>query len=124
MNGEISPRKVMQALTDLPGVPSMDDFSLLPFCETAALSLSPRLKEEGLADHPLVLSAAAAAAYHQLCLSDFLAGGGVSVFSAGDLSCTTRGEDLLKTAGILKEQAMAAAAPFLTDEGFYFSARG
>ncbi len=80
-----------------------------------------RLRKPENASAPAVLDAAAAVCHYQLILRRAPDDGGVTVFKAGDVTVQMNRTAALEAAARTRDEALAAAAPFLTDDDFLFA---
>ncbi|MBW7572718.1 hypothetical protein [Caproiciproducens faecalis] len=89
----------------------------LPLCEDAMAEISRRVKQEVPEAQGLLCAAAASLALYRWAV--VTAGSGVQSFSAGDVKVTksAAGVEMARQAW---RESVAAAAPYLKDEGFLF----
>lgn len=103
----------------LSGLEAQEALRYRPFCEEAGRALSARLRPEAQGADERLAAAAAAMAFYQYALLQSSQNNAAS-FSAGDIRVTKDEKGALAAAAVLREQAIAAAAPLLQDEGFAF----
>lgn len=88
-----------------------------PFCEDAMTEISRRARNDSAAAQGILCAAAASLALYRWVLAN--ACGGEESFSAGDVKISKSGMNV-ETAHQAWRESAAAAAPYLTDEGFLF----
>ena len=118
----VSPENVLGALSDMLLCKTEETDSYVPFCINAANYVTNLLRDKNDAENPIVINTAACIAYYRLCLSDYLSGGSVTSFTAGDITVSSNPQNMLKTAESLVSLALSDAAPFLNDNNFSFTA--
>ncbi|MCY1715089.1 hypothetical protein [Caproiciproducens galactitolivorans] len=88
-----------------------------PFCEDAMAEIKRRAKDDSAAAQGILCAAAASLALYRWALANACAG--EESFSAGDVRVTKSGMNV-ETARQAWRESVAAAAPYLKDEGFLF----
>lgn len=115
----IDPEKVLKRLKIITEIDLESEEKALVLCSEAASRLEKRLRSPLLGDDPAVVAAAAAMALTEKMRAGAISSDGVSSFKAGDVTVEmeTKGEDM---ALIILKDALAAAAPCLADDEFFF----
>lgn len=112
----INPEKVLNRLKLTVSLSPEDEGKALILCSEAASQLEPRLRSPLYGDDPRVIAAAAALAQSFGTVS---AGENISSFKAGDVSVTMEKGTHIDSEKAVND-ALAAAAPCLSDDGFMF----
>ena len=115
----INPEKVLRRLKIMTEIDLETEERALALCSEAASQLENRLRSPLSGDDPRVIAAAAAIAYAAKVRSDASSSDGISSFKAGDVTVEmSSGKDELSQ--VILKDALAAAAPCLTDSEFLF----
>lgn len=115
----IDPEKVLKHLKIMTEIDLETEEKALALCSEAASQLENRLRSPLCGDDPRVIAAAAAIALTSKIRSDAISSVGISSFKAGDVTVDmdAKSEDFSKA---VLNDALAAAAPCLTDSEFFF----
>ena len=89
--------------------------------EAACIEMAARLKKPEYGAYPAVVSAAAAVCHFRLLLQSEQFRDGTTVFKAGDVSVQISRAAMLEAAEYMRAECLAAAAPYLYDDGFLFA---
>lgn len=115
----IDPEKVLRRLKIMTEIDLETEEKALALCSEAASQLEKRLRSPLLGEDPRVVAAAASMALTKKMRAESLSSGGIASFKAGDVTVETNAGAGDMALMILKD-ALAAAAPCLTDDEFFF----
>lgn len=117
----IDTNAVLSALFTTDLLSTEEQEKITPYCSIACEQLSQRLKNEEYAEKAAVILACAGITLYNYLLAnstgeDFLS------FKAGDITVRQNREARIESASKFKAEALASAAPYLTDIDFVFEA--
>jgi len=113
---------VSQLLEDTGVLTAEEAKKATPFCLAACSALSPRLRDIKNEDNPAVIMACAGIALYNYTLSAGASAEDFSSFKAGDVTISRSTSATAESAAKFRDEALLAAAPFLTDVDFVFEA--
>lgn len=113
---------VSQVLEDTGVLTSDEAKKATPFCLAACSALSVRLRDIKNEDNPAVVMACAGIALYNYILSVGAGSEDFSSFKAGDITVSRSASASAENAAKFRDEALLAAAPFLTDIDFVFEA--
>lgn len=109
----------------LKTIGSLSDDELIrarPFCEITCAEIFERLKDKSDETNAAVISVCAAVTLYRYVLSAGLCSEEFSSFKAGDVTISRSAAANAENAVRLRDEALSAAARFLTDVDFVFEA--
>ena len=113
---------VSQVLEDTGILTADEAKKATPFCLAACSALSPRLRDIKNEDNPAVVMACAGIALYNYTLSVGAGSDDFSSFKAGDVTISRSASATVECAEKFRDEALVAAAPYLTDVDFVFEA--
>lgn len=113
---------VSQILEDTGVLTAEEAKKATPFCLAACSALSPRLRDIKNEDNPAIIMACAGIALYNYTLSVSAGNDDFSSFKAGDVTFSRSASASAESAAKFRDEALLAAAPFLTDVDFVFEA--
>ncbi len=94
----------------------------MPFCLSACVNISKRLKDIKHEDEPAVINACAGIALYNYSLLQCSCADNFSSFKAGDITISRSSSSVFESAVKFRDEALISATDYLTDVDFAFKA--
>lgn len=111
---------VLNLLKQIAALDGEPPVLLLPVCLLCLEEIRGRLRDAKDENDARVSAAAAGLAFYRLALKRITEDGAAISFKAGDVQITGSPAELLAAAAKVRDESLAAAAPLLRDDLFFF----
>lgn len=113
---------VIQFLRDAQALSEEDCERIIPFCSAACAEVSNRLRRAEYGDVPAVTAACAGVALYRFTLVKTASDESFESMKAGDITVSRSAASAAENASRFRDEALLAAAAYLTDVDFVFEA--